>query len=908
MSVITTGARSDVTVILLGHEQADTRARAHHYYSQADVPCVALESLHGVSSGEVCKERLMQALDQVTTPLVVLSLDADFILPAALDNAAALLHGASQAIGAQGYALGYATANCEVTYHKVGSAVLPSAEQSALSRLQVYAQAAQQAWRAVLRVSALKAVLTHLPDAVDFPAWRVGLSYALLTHGEIERLEQTDVVSEYVVSPLSATQLEERLTLALRTLREWDSAGVGLCSDNFDVLNRFVRDTYGASEQRLLFTSTWKSVAAAPGRVFAPQQYVEMPYYHIELFDSLVELEFLCHAWPAGAQHYRALEGAWVRQRELLQVHANDTPGSLQQRYLQAMALGMFNREVCLRLSGSWAADTDERPVRELQDWCQRLAAIPALSPEQGLAATPSGHLLALLDTTILDDVARQRVLEQLEQSPPPQLAFVVLDLGDDDAGLQATFDSLLGSGVRNFKLLVLKAGKLPVITTSQETLHFVQVTPENWVAHLNQVIHQLPSEWLMLLHAGEQVLAGGLMHLLLELAEGPACQAICAHEVQRDDQGRLHDVVRPGADLDLLRSQPGLMSRHWLMRRQAVLDVGAYSESQPQALELDLLLRLVEAQGMASLAHLDDYLILGEQSPEAMTKEAVTVLERHLRQLGYRANVSERGVAGLGIDYRHGTTPLVSILIASMDGLAALQPCLTSIVQRTRYPRYEILVACVGDADAPQGEAPQGAGSRVRLLMGKPGGSHDDLLNLAASQARGEYLVLFSGAGEVMSPAWLESLLNEVQRPEVGVVGGALYGAGATLSHAGYQLLDGPRIHEPWLSAEQRWQQSVRSCSAVSGDCLMLGKGLFEQVGGLQGMPGSDIDLSLRVQDAGLMAVWAPQSEVSVRRASAFDTRVAQALCERWPQAFTGRAFDEKVTPGAGLAWLAAL
>ncbi|WP_330509035.1 glycosyltransferase [Pseudomonas putida] len=908
MSIITTGTRSDVTVLLLGHEQADTRARAHYYYSQADVPCVALEPLQAGSTGEVCQERLLQALHQVTTPLVVLSLDADFILPMALDNAAARLQTASQAIGAQGYALGYTAGNCELTYHKVGSALLPSAEQSAHGRLQRYAQAAQPAWRAVLRVSALRAVLPLLPEGVDFSAWRVALSYALLVHGEIERLEQTDVVSEYVVCPLSAAQLEERLTLALRTLREWDSAGAGLCSDDFDLLNRFVRDTYGASEQPLLFTSAWKSVTAAPERVFAPQQYVALPYYNIALFDSLVELEFLCHAWPAGAQHYRALEGAWVRQRELLQVHANDTPDSLQQRYWQALALGLFNREVCLRLADTLVANSDARPVRELQNWRQRLAKVPALSPEQGLAATPSGQLLELLDTMTPDDDTRLRVQGQLEQAPPPQIAFVVLDLANDDAGLQATFDSLLASGARNFKLWVLKAGKPPAITTPQDTLHFVQVTPENWVAHLNQVVSQLPSEWLMLLHAGEQLFAGGLLHLLLELGQSPACQAICAHEVQRDEQGRLHNVVRPGADLDLLRSQPKLMSRHWLVRRQAVLELGGYSESQRQALEFDLLLRLVEAQGVASLAHLDDYLVLGEQSPEAMTKEAVTVLERHLRQLGYGAHVSERGAAGLGMDYRHGTTPLVSILIASTDGLAALQPCLTSIVQRTRYPRYEVLVACADDVERSEGEAPQGAGSRVRLIAGKPGASHDDLVNMAASQARGEYLVLFSEAGEVMSPAWLEGLLNEVQRPEVGVAGGALYASGAALAHAGYQLLAGPRVHEPWLSADQLWQQSVRSCSAVSGDCLMLGKELFEQVGGLRGVMGGDIDLALRVQEAGLMVVWTPQAQVLVKRESAGDMRVAQALSERWPQAFTGRAFDEEVMPGAGPAWLAAL
>ena len=907
MSVITTGTRSDVTVFLLGHEQADTRARAQFYCEQAVLPCLALEPLREDSSGALCRERLQQALDQVSTPLVVLSLDADFVLPAALDNAAAHLQRVtSQVIGVQGYALGYTAGDGKLTYHKVGSALKPSGEPGAHGRLQRYAEAAQPAWRAVLRVSALQAVLPLLPDTVDFAGWRVALSYALLAHGEIERLEQTDVVCEHVDSALPAVRLEERLTLAVRALRDWDSAGPGLCLDDFALLNRFVRNTYAASGQQLLFTSPWKSITKAPERVFEPQQFVALPYYNVALFDCLVELEFLCHAWPAGAAQYRALEGAWVRQRELLQVHANDTSESLQQRYWQALEVGLFNREVCQRLAQTLVDDSDAQHLRDLEGWLLRLAKVPIA--EQGLAATPSGRLLELLDGISPDEVARQQVLAHLASAATPQIGFVVLDLDDDDVALQATFDSLLASGARNIKLLVLKAGKPPVITTPRDTLHFVQVTSSNWVAHLNQVVRQLPSEWLLLLRAGEQVIASGLLHLLVELGEAPACQAICAHEVQRDEQGRLHNVVRPGADLDLLRSQPAQMSRHWLVRRQAVLDLGGYSEGQHHALEFDLLLRLVQAHGMASLAHLDDYLVLGEQSSDTLTVEAVTVLEKHLRLLGYRGHVSERGAAGLGIDFRHGTTPLVSILIASTDGVAALQACLASIEQRTRYPRYEVLVACGGNTDGVLEEGRHGLGNRVRLLTGQPGASHDDLLNLAASQAQGEYLVLFSAESEVMSPAWLESLLNEVQRPEVGVVGGALYNSDEALAHAGYQLVDGPRIHEPWVSTDSQWQQSVRGCSAVSGDCLMVQKELFEQVGGLQGGPGSDIDLSLRVQERGLLVVWTPQAQVLVNLESARDTGAALALSEHWPQAFNGRAYDEDMKPDTGLAWLAAV
>ena len=102
MNAIASGSRSDVTVVLLGHEQADYRNRALYYYQQANVPCLALTPLRSSDEGQVCSDRLLQAIAQISTPLVVLALDADFVLPDALDIAAACLNETPGCIGAQG--------------------------------------------------------------------------------------------------------------------------------------------------------------------------------------------------------------------------------------------------------------------------------------------------------------------------------------------------------------------------------------------------------------------------------------------------------------------------------------------------------------------------------------------------------------------------------------------------------------------------------------------------------------------------------------------------------------------------------------------------------------------------------------------------------------------------------------
>lgn len=905
MIEIATGSPIDVTVVLLGHDQADHRARALHYYRQAAVPCVSPQALDETATGHACKARLEEALEQIATPFVCLAQDADFVLPAALSALQACLRSQPQAVAAQGHALAYAVGNSKVSYHRVGAPFQLVLEGNALARMAQYALAGQQAWRAVMPVSTLRAALSSVPGELDPAGFRVALSFAILAQGDIAHLHQTDVLCQYVSGAHDVDALEERLNQTVHALRQWDAEQMGVCADDdgFALLIHFVRGTYDQGEAPLLFTSNWGSVQVDPQRLFEAHQAIELPYYDRELFAHLTQLEFLCHAWPAGHAQHQALEGSWVRQRELLEAHPNDTAQSLQLRYWQALSLNLFNVQVCKLLLATLIGEDDGARASELTDWLERLDQIPGIEQQLRLQATASGQVLAQLEAATPSQDDRQRVREHLAKRPAGQIAFVVLDLANDDQALQATFDSLLATGVRDFKLVVLKAGKPPVITTERDTLHFIQVNEGNWIAHLNQVVRQLPSQWLLLLQAGDQLLAGGLLHLLVELAESPACSAICASEVQRDGEGRLHAVRRPGADLNLLRNQPGLMSRHWLVRREVVLALDGYSEVAGQALELDLLLRLVETQGVGSLAHLDDYLVVGQRSSDALFEQAQAVLGRHLTQLGYRAQLKALETGGLSIDLRHPSTPLVSILVAGEGDLSQIQACLASVLQRTRYPRFEVVVACAEDGVVAQ----QSFAARVRLIVGEAGASREALLNLAASEARGEYLVLLSVHCQVITPAWIEALLNEAQRPEVGVTGALLLSSNGTLAHAGYALQEGPVVHACWrglspeASLQAQWPQLVQSSPAVSGDCLMVRKAIFEHCGGLQTREGSDIDLCLAVAGAGQMVVWTPQAKLQLNDCIEHSLEVAQGLAARWPMAFNGRA-----TGAQSLTWLA--
>lgn len=868
----------DTSIVLLGSEDPAYGERASAYYRGLGCPVSVLDpDVEGLQQAA-----LVQVLDGIQTPFVVIARDSDFLVADALCNARRWLSEHPGAQGVQGYALGFRPGHGTVSYHRLGETCHERADDGLRARVLSFARSGLQPWRAVMRVDTLRAALAKTPALSD--GWLVALSFALLQEGDIHVLEQTQVVSECLAAAADPDALAP-VTRALRGADEQED-GCFADEDGFAILRQFVLALGSIGDAPLLFSSPWTSVVGEPVRSFELHQCVEMPYYNAPLFRQLSSLEFLLHAWPVGQAHVRALEGPWVRQRDLLQHHANDNLETLRARYWQALSVNLFAPQVCQLLLETFGEDEAE-PRSELSQWLERLLQVGAPELSERLAQTPSGAVLRALAAATPDAAGKQRAIRHLAGCKGTQLALLVLDLKDDDEALQRTFDSVVASGLRDFRLIVLKAGALPAITTPRDTLHFIKVMPDTFVSHLNQTVGQLACEWLMLLQAGDELAGAGLLRLQVELAQASGCKAVCGNEVRRDEEGRLIAIQRPGADFDLLRGRPDLMASHWVLRKDVIMQVGGYSEKFHRALDFDLLLRVVEVNGLAGLAHIDEFLVVGQVDREAMLPDAQATLERHLSVLGYQAQVAQGPEGRLEIEFRHAATPLVSILLAASGDLQRMSVSLASIQQRTRYPRYEVLVVT-------QGEEQQlaGLGGRVRMVS-CPSAQLSRRLELAAAEARGEYLVLMSDSSQVANPGWIEALLNQAQRPEVGVVGCQMYDAEGAISHAGYELLESQQVHASWFGVASAQGGDalglgvVRACHAVCAEGLMVRKEVFDALGGLAHDDTSGIELCLQVAQAGLLVLMAPHAQLFSLGQAPVSQACLEGLVARWPWAF---------------------
>lgn len=525
-------------------------------------------------------------------------------------------------------------------------------------------------------------------------------------------------------------------------------------------------------------------------------------------------------------------------------------------------------------------------------------------------------NLAGWLEGRTLTPVQRGLANAHLAAHPTaPTFAIAVVDLEGDLVKLAVTLDSLQLAKAQYPHLIAL------VLSTSSAAAErhndiAVHVTRENWLETLNQSIAEADFDWLGLIHAGDEIIASGLLLSGLELLNAPDCRALYFDLIYRQANGSPGPGLRPDFNLDYLLSLPSVMGRHWLFRRSALIEAGGFDSRFNENPEFELVLRLITAAGLQGLGHIPE-VVLKTESPSIreLAGEKHAILQ-HLYSRGYEhahARLEHNGQ--YRISYGHTSQPLVSILVLAGDNLGHLQRCMDSVLEKTRYSHYEILLIRdnpeAGDISTWLRALEDLAESRLQIIYPPSKVTATAALDYAAGRANGSYLLLLSPEIVVIKEDWLDELLNHAQRPEVGAVGpklvspeGAVVQAGLILGLNGVagsafagELMDSPGYLQR-LQVDQNY-------SAISKDCLMIAREAFNQVNGIgqeQSVRYFDVDLCLRLRDAGYLNVWASNA-LLVSTASPTAPHDADADIAMYQQWLPTLARDPAYNPNLSLA-----
>ncbi|AZR42396.1 glycosyltransferase [Marinobacter salarius] len=465
-----------------------------------------------------------------------------------------------------------------------------------------------------------------------------------------------------------------------------------------------------------------------------------------------------------------------------------------------------------------------------------------------------------------------------------PKLHIAVLEGNNQEsfiADMQETLDSLAiaAEQIPSVEITVLCPPGLDEVALAQNDGAPVSFrSSDAAIDSLNRLCREGSADWVLPVVGGVQFTTWGLMRLTLELFGAEGLSGVYADELIKADDRDLGTGFRPDFNLDLLLSYPSSLSRNWLFNRQAVLDVGGFRSSSGRAFGLDLILRLVEQEGVGAFAHSSEPLLI-DGVPVPAIEDEPRVLEEHLHNRGYESACIKPALPGIWrLDYGHSQTPLVSIILVTRNNIESLQRCVETLLEETAYKKYEIIIVD-NESDSKHartwldGLSDMGL-DQVQVLSWEGAFNSSEMVNFGASKARGEYVLFLSDSAAIIRSGWLDALLNHALRPEVGVVGAKLLSPDGKVRHSGMVLGLGGVVGSPFLgedlaAAGYMYRLQVdQNYSAVSEDCLMARKSVFEAVGGLNSVYSetlSGVDFCLRVRESGFLTVWTPHSIVMV-------------------------------------------
>jgi GT2 family glycosyltransferase len=318
--------------------------------------------------------------------------------------------------------------------------------------------------------------------------------------------------------------------------------------------------------------------------------------------------------------------------------------------------------------------------------------------------------------------------------------------------------------------------------------------------------------------------------------------------------------------------------------RTSTAREAGGFGGCHDGVQDWELVLRIRELAGAHRIIHVPHVLYHWRITPGSTAagvyhKQHVETaqriaMEEMLRRRGLRGTV-ERALHGWRIRYAvPEPTPLVSIVVLTRDHSDLLRTCLTSVLERTRYPNFEVVIVdhASSEAGAVALLEQLQSDARVRIVGYAGRFNYAAQCNLGARHARGSCLVFLNNDVRVLQADWLDELAAHAAQRDVGVVGVQLLYPNGTIQHAGVIVGLNGTADRPYVGYRRGHAgvagraQAAQDVTAVVTACAAVRTSVFNEIGSFDeslAVSLNDVDLCLRAIAAGYRNVLTPYVEM---------------------------------------------
>ena len=500
------------------------------------------------------------------------------------------------------------------------------------------------------------------------------------------------------------------------------------------------------------------------------------------------------------------------------------------------------------------------------KDWIEKVEPLNHPGPNElkALEANIERPLISVIFPTFNTDTD---LLEKAIQSVVDQsYSHWQLCISDDGSGSVATLNAIRGWLERDERIVA-----------------YFQKTSCGIAMNTNSALALAEGQFCVLLDHDDLLSQHALFEVAKRVVNQKELKLIYSDEDKINGNGeRVDPHFKPDWNPDLLLSQ-NYICHLAAIRRDVIEQVGGCRSGFEGAQDHDLLLRVTHSLSDFEIAHISQVLYHWRMTVDstAATSDAksyssnsgIAAVSDYLSGVQSTAKV----VAGkFPNTYRikwglPEVAPKVSIIIPTRDGLDILSQCIGSVLERTDYPNYEIVVVDNDSADTATLaylEALQ-TEDNIRVLKYNGTFNYSAINNYAVERVEGSVITLMNNDIEVISEEWLSEMVSHALRPDIGCVGAKLLYKNNMIQHAGVILgIGGVAGHaHKYFDAESEGYFSrlhlVQNLSAVTAACLCVEKNIYEKAGGLNEkdlkVAFNDVDFCLRVRAMNLMNVWSP-------------------------------------------------
>lgn len=403
-----------------------------------------------------------------------------------------------------------------------------------------------------------------------------------------------------------------------------------------------------------------------------------------------------------------------------------------------------------------------------------------------------------------------------------------------------------------------------------------------------NSAIGIANGEFLALLDHDDLLDPDALLCVAKVIQNDPDVRIIYTDEDKvREDGSRYDPHFKPDWNRDLLHCI-NYISHLGVYEAALVREVGGLRTGFEGAQDHDLLLRCVEKVTDRQIVHVAKVLYswratsgstaASNASKPYATSAGKRAVAQHLKRTTGRDITVNSGP--VPFTYRANWTvqgdPLVSIIIPTRDHLNVLKVAVDSIISKTDYKNYELIIVDNGSVESctlKWFDQIVAQDRRVQVRKDSRPFNYSALNNAAVAKSSGEFVALVNNDIEIISPGWLSEMVGLAQRPGSGCVGAKLYYPDGRIQHAGVVIGIGgvaghAHLFMPGADLGYFTRLGLRqNYTAVTGACLVVRRSTYDAVGGLNeadlAIAFNDVDFCLKVDEAGFRNVWTPWAEL---------------------------------------------